>query len=298
MKSTKTMVALLVASTLGLGGVAIAAPQDHEGGDSRRQAATERTGEDRQRRSERREATDSEGRGERRQEQTAGNDNGVGDRSDRNRSDRQARAGDSGNDHGLGRREPQHARADQRTDRRHSNNGRYTGHDRRSLNRHADRTHDRARSDYRSDLRHSNKGRYTGQDRRSLTGHADRSYDRRYAGNDRRYAGNDRRNGGFYGAGGRKGGFENRVDRRLSKQQARIREGRHSGELSRGELKRLNKDQNRIAHMDRRFGSDGRYTKVERRKLNQAQNRASNRIQTAKNNDRVAMRSGGHKSHR
>ncbi|MGB5637967.1 MAG: hypothetical protein WBM63_02490 [Sedimenticolaceae bacterium] len=291
MKSTKTMVALLVASTLGLGGVAIAATQDHEGGDSRRQAATERTGEDRQRRSERREATDSEGRSERRRPTTAGNDNRVGDRSergDRNRSDRQARAGNSGNDHGLGRREPQHARADQRTDRRHSNNGRYTGHDRRSPTRHADRPHDRARSDYRSDRRHGNNGRYTGHDRRSLTRHADRSHDRA------RYAGHDRRKDSSYGIGGR-GGFDNRLDRQLSKQQAQIRHGRHSGELSRGEHKRLQKDQSRIAHMDRHFGSDGRYTKVERRKLSNAVDRASNRVYRAKNNDRVTSRSGGHK---
>jgi hypothetical protein len=141
-------------------------------------------------------------------------------------------------------------------DRRSSNNGRYTGHDRRSLNRHDDRSHDRAR-----------------------------------------YAVHDRWQDRSYGIGGR-GGFDNRVDRQLSKQQAQIRQGRHSGELSRGEHKRLQKDQSRIAHMDRHFGSDGRYTKVERRKLSNALDRASNRVYRAKNNDRVASRSGGHKRNR
>jgi hypothetical protein len=78
------------------------------------------------------------------------------------------------------------------------------------------------------------------------------------------------------------------VDRRLSKQRARTRAGWKDGEITRPELKRIRRDQHRIARMDRRFGSDGRYTKRERRKLNHALDRASNRVYRAKNNRRVA----------
>ena len=88
--------------------------------------------------------------------------------------------------------------------------------------------------------------------------------------------------------------FDNRVDRRISNQRARIHEGRKSGELSRKEFKRLRGDQKKIARMDSRFGSDGRYTKRERRKLNKALNRSSKRVYRAKHNDRAARKTGSH----
>jgi hypothetical protein len=89
-------------------------------------------------------------------------------------------------------------------------------------------------------------------------------------------------------------GFENRVDRRLSNQRARIRDGWQSGALNKAEFRRLRSDQKKIARMDRRFGSDGHYTRYERRRLNKALDRSSKRVQRAKNNDRVAYRSGSH----
>ena len=60
-----------------------------------------------------------------------------------------------------------------------------------------------------------------------------------------------------------------------------------SGEVTHRELKRIRKDQRKIARMDRRFGGDGRYTKRERRKLNSALDRASRRVYRVKNNRRV-----------
>jgi hypothetical protein len=82
--------------------------------------------------------------------------------------------------------------------------------------------------------------------------------------------------------------FEHRIDRRLAKQHDRVRHGWKSGEISRKELKRIRKDRHKIAHMDRRFGSDGHYTRHERRKLNRAMDRASQRIYRTKHNYRIA----------
>ena len=89
--------------------------------------------------------------------------------------------------------------------------------------------------------------------------------------------------------------FDSRVERRLSNQRERIRSGVRNGDLNHRELKRLRGDQHKIARMDRRFGSDGRYTKRERRKLNHALDRASYRVHRAKNNHRVANKSRGRK---
>ena len=83
---------------------------------------------------------------------------------------------------------------------------------------------------------------------------------------------------------------DDRVDRRLSNQRARARAGWEDGEVTRRELKRIRRDQRKITRMDRRFGSDGHYTKRERRKLNRAMDRASNRVYRAKHNRRVAGR--------
>jgi len=76
-----------------------------------------------------------------------------------------------------------------------------------------------------------------------------------------------------------------RVDRRQDRQRARIKQGRRSGELSRGELRRLNKQQRKIGRMERRFNSDGHLLGKERRRLERAQDRASKRIARMKHND-------------
>ncbi|MCB1856778.1 MAG: hypothetical protein KDI63_00800 [Gammaproteobacteria bacterium] len=78
----------------------------------------------------------------------------------------------------------------------------------------------------------------------------------------------------------------NRVDSRQDRQWSRIRAGRESGALTRGETRMLRKDQKEISRMERRFERDGRLDKRERRILNRAQNRASDRIYRAKHNDR------------
>jgi hypothetical protein len=82
--------------------------------------------------------------------------------------------------------------------------------------------------------------------------------------------------------------FERRFDRRLSKQHDRVRHGWNNGEITRKELKRIRKDRHKIARMDRRFGSDGHYTRHERRRLSNAMDRASRRIYRAKHNHRIA----------
>jgi hypothetical protein len=88
--------------------------------------------------------------------------------------------------------------------------------------------------------------------------------------------------------------FDRRVDRRQARQAARIRDGLDAGELSRKELKGLRKDQQRIAHMERRFEADGYYSPKERRKLEKALDRSSRRIQRAIDHD-PHVRRGHHR---
>lgn len=77
------------------------------------------------------------------------------------------------------------------------------------------------------------------------------------------------------------------VNKRERKQTKRIGQGVHSGELTQGEAARLGKQQTRIHHQERRFKSDGTFTKRERIKLHQSQNRASRNIYRAKHNNRL-----------
>ncbi len=79
--------------------------------------------------------------------------------------------------------------------------------------------------------------------------------------------------------------FENRVDRRQDRQWARISDARENGDLSRREVKRLRKDQQKIERMERRFERDGYYSPRERRVMERAMDRASDRINRAKHND-------------
>ena len=80
--------------------------------------------------------------------------------------------------------------------------------------------------------------------------------------------------------------FNHYIDRRQKTQRARIRNGRHSGQLTRKELRWLRWDQRRIAGMERKFAADGSYSRQERRLLARALDRASYRIKWAKHNRR------------
>ena len=82
-------------------------------------------------------------------------------------------------------------------------------------------------------------------------------------------------------------GSWDRWDRRQERQLARIRHAWHDGELSRGELQQLRKEQRRIAKLQRRFRADDHLSAKERRRLERAQDRASRHIRVASHNDRV-----------
>jgi hypothetical protein len=79
-----------------------------------------------------------------------------------------------------------------------------------------------------------------------------------------------------------------RVTKRQGNQQARIGQGVKSGELTKGETRRLERQQTKIQHDKRVAKSDGVVTPGERAKLNREQNRASKRVYKLKHNDNVA----------
>ncbi len=70
----------------------------------------------------------------------------------------------------------------------------------------------------------------------------------------------------------------NGVNKRQHKQQKRISQGVKSGELTKREAFRLEKEQARIAKKERRFKSDGEFTKKEKAILKHDQNKASKHI--------------------
>ena len=76
------------------------------------------------------------------------------------------------------------------------------------------------------------------------------------------------------------------IDKRENVQKDRIKEGVRSGELTRGETRRLVRGQRRVHRMERRANSDGNVTLNERRHINRAQNRQSRRIYRKKHNRR------------
>ena len=102
--------------------------------------------------------------------------------------------------------------------------------------------------------------------------------------------------GGAYGNHVPQHRFEKRVDRRQDRQWDRIQNGIDSGEVSRGEARRLMRGQRRIARMEDRFERDGYISPREQRKLERALNRNSKRIKRAKHNDHqgYGYRSGSH----
>lgn len=83
----------------------------------------------------------------------------------------------------------------------------------------------------------------------------------------------------------RRGCFDCRVEKRQDRQQARIRQGLRSGELTRHEARKLRKQQRRVERLERRYAADGKFTKTERRRLVRALDRASDRIYRFKHND-------------
>lgn len=78
-----------------------------------------------------------------------------------------------------------------------------------------------------------------------------------------------------------------RVDRREARQHARIEQGVRSGELTRGETRRLMAGQRHIHRMERRAKADGFVSARERAHLHRAQNRQSRHIYRLKHNGNV-----------
>ena len=68
------------------------------------------------------------------------------------------------------------------------------------------------------------------------------------------------------------------LNQRQHNQQQRIQQGVESGELTRGETRRLAAEQRHIRREDARYKSDGQLTRAERADLNRDQNRASRDI--------------------
>jgi hypothetical protein len=72
------------------------------------------------------------------------------------------------------------------------------------------------------------------------------------------------------------------VNQRQRHQQARIREGVASGDLTRAETRRLRVEQRHIRRTERRAKADGTVTVQERAKIQRKQNRASRDIRRQK----------------
>jgi hypothetical protein len=74
--------------------------------------------------------------------------------------------------------------------------------------------------------------------------------------------------------------------KRQNEQQQRIRQGVRSGELTKGEVRSIGKEQRGIHQEIRESKSDGIVTRAERRDIHQEQNQASRHIYRAKHNRR------------
>jgi hypothetical protein len=72
------------------------------------------------------------------------------------------------------------------------------------------------------------------------------------------------------------------VNQRQHSQQHRIQQGVKSGELTRGETRRLETEQRHIRHEEARYKSDGQLTRAERADLQQDLNRSSRHIYNQK----------------
>lgn len=78
----------------------------------------------------------------------------------------------------------------------------------------------------------------------------------------------------------------NQVNRRQTRQQARIAQGVKSGQLTPGETRRLERGEQRIENREKRdmAKNNGHLTKQDQRQLNREENRMSNRIYKDKHN--------------
>lgn len=76
------------------------------------------------------------------------------------------------------------------------------------------------------------------------------------------------------------------INARQERQQHRIRQGVRSEELTRGETRRLVREQREIREQEREARADGSYTRLERAELQQELNQASRHIRRATNNNR------------
>ena len=75
-----------------------------------------------------------------------------------------------------------------------------------------------------------------------------------------------------------------RANARQAAQQARIAEGKRSGEVTQGESALLRSEQRHIRRSERRAKADGEVSIRERRRLERKQDKANRHIRRAKNN--------------
>jgi hypothetical protein len=75
-----------------------------------------------------------------------------------------------------------------------------------------------------------------------------------------------------------------RADRREGIQRARIHHGRRDGQVTHGEAMALNHEQRSIHRSERRAKADGNVTRLEKRRLEKRQDRASRQIRMVRNN--------------
>jgi len=77
------------------------------------------------------------------------------------------------------------------------------------------------------------------------------------------------------------------VNQRQHHQQHRIQQGAQSGELTRGETRRVQAEQRHIRHEERQYKSDGVLTRDERKALHQDPGAASRNVYNAKHDAEI-----------
>lgn len=81
-----------------------------------------------------------------------------------------------------------------------------------------------------------------------------------------------------------------RIDQRQANQAQRIEQGQQSGALNRKEAARLQKGQARVQKVEDKAVADGQVTKKERRKVERAQDRQSQKIYREKRDKQKAKK--------
>lgn len=82
----------------------------------------------------------------------------------------------------------------------------------------------------------------------------------------------------YFSTAAQAGGQDSSVNARQQHQHQRIERGMHSGELTRGEARRLGHEQRAIRAEERRYRADGELGRAERADLHHDLNRASRHI--------------------